>query len=177
VIGKFNGPDFLVKSCTVDLLGYNKAKEENEKLRTKEAICVNFCCGSGLLLDNERPGAEIQEVKFYFDFGEKFKDRIERVWRRFRKRREHPHWVDQIKSIEPASAKDVSALQAADVVAWIVNAHYYRERVAKSPPDCFLDSVHPIYYWVKALRLMLGLMGEMHGFYDYEKIKSDYANE
>ncbi len=55
--------------------------------------------------------------------------------------------------------------------------HYYRERVAKSPPDCFLDSVHPIYYWVKALRLMLGLMGEMHGFYDYEKIKSDYANE
>src|SRR6266496_481939 len=80
----------------------------------------------------------------------------------FRKRREHPHWVDQIKSIEPASAKGVSALQAADVVAWIVNAHYYRERVAKSPPDCFLDSVHPIYYWVKALRLMLGLMGEMH---------------
>ena len=158
LMGQFKGPEFLIKSCTINLLDYERAKRENPKLRTKEAICVNFCCGSGLPLDAERPDAEHQEVELYFDVGEKFKDRIDRVWQRLKKRKNHPGWVDQIFSIGTVSSEDVSGLQAADIVAWTVRGHYCGHEHAS------------------AFYLFLTVMGGLHGFYDYERIKTEYAN-
>jgi hypothetical protein len=158
IIGKFRGsPEFLVKSCTVDLAAYNNLKNtEGTALRTKEEICVNVCCGSALPSDPDSKPGELQKLELYFDVKEKFKDRIERVWSRHIKRRVHPTWVDQIVSIAPVRQMETPALQAADTVAWAVNAFYCGDERARA------------YFFMMRI-------GQLHEFYDHERIKKEFV--
>ena len=158
------GMEFVVKTVTIDLREYRKYKLENVHLRTPEAICVNFCCGTALPQDNANPGAEYQDVLFYFDRAEKFLRTIRSNWIRGKKHlRKEPEpsgggWPTQVKDILPVNADNVPALQAADVVAWITNGFYKGD-----------DRARPLFQ-----RLF---PGRMRKFYDYETIKKEYAGD
>jgi hypothetical protein len=157
VLGKFPGPEFLIKSCTVEMKGYQTAKKENPHLRRAEAICVNFCCGTGLPPDKTDPDSPYPKVELYFDRNEPYLDTLYSNWL---KRRKHQGWPSQIQQIKSVKACDCPGVQAADLVAWIWNAFHRDDSIAR----CFF----PIF---------LDLLGGMHKFYDYELIKRDYGND
>jgi Protein of unknown function (DUF3800) len=156
VLGRFPGPEFILKSCTVKMEDYRRAKAENIHLRRPEAMCVNFCCGTGLPPDKSDPDSLYHKVGFYFDRNEPYLRTICSNWQ---KRRRHSGWPRQIHSIQSVTAGNYPALQAADVVAWIANGFHKGDTRAK-----------PLF-------IIIPLSGGMHEFYDYERIKSDYGND
>src|SRR5262249_13982608 len=76
VLLKFPGPEFILKSCTVKMEDYRKVKKENIYLRRAEAICVNFCCGTGLPPDKSDPDSQYPKVIFHFDRNELYLDTL-----------------------------------------------------------------------------------------------------
>ena len=102
-------------------------------------------------------------VEFYFDRNEPYLDTLYSNWAKRRKRRAlHSEcgWPLQIQEIKFVKADDFPGIQAADLVAWIWNAFYKDDTIAKSLFPMFLD-----------------LLGGMHKFYDYELIKRDFGND
>jgi hypothetical protein len=155
VLGRFIGPEFIIKTCTVKMEDYRRVKAENIHLRRPEAICVNFCCGTGLPPDKSDPDSPYQKVVFYFDHNEPY---LRTLYSNWQNRRKNPGWPRQIQNIESVTSK-VPALQAADVVAWIANAFY--------KGDTRAEGLFPI----------IPLSGGIYAFYDYETIKRDYGDD
>jgi len=152
VMGHFDEHKHLAAySCTVLLNDWVRAKRKIPKLQSAESMCVNVCVG-GLHLPLECAN-EIRPILLYFDRGEKFMHKINRVWQR--RKRLRGTLFGQIRSIEPANA-EYYPIQAADILAWIVN---HADRQIHNE---FLDAASVI-----AIR-------RFSECYDYEKIVADY---
>jgi hypothetical protein len=161
VIGEAAGRQFVIKACTVKLDDYRKAKAGIPTLREEQALCVDYCCGTALPDpdEHERPGGAHSRVIFYFDQNERFRHYIKRVWDKERKSRSG--WTTQVKDILEVSAQGIPALQAADVIAWIINGYYKGDTRAKA-----------LFSSVKVLSLNYALFR----YYDYEQIQRQYGN-
>ena len=157
IISKFYGRKMYFKSCTIQLEDYRRARREISYLDKAEAMCVDFCVGSGLPPDDSNPGKEFQEIGLYFDMDEDFLKTIDPIWRQIRKRRRQFTWAHQVKFLLPLPSDQTPAIQAADLLAWIVGGHYRKREKAES-----------FYPYVK--NILLG----MHRVYDYKSILRDY---
>jgi hypothetical protein len=160
IVMDFVGREFVIKACTVNLVGYQKAKAEIADLRSAPALCVDYCCGTALPDKYGRPGGEHSRVIFYFDHEEPFLHTIDRVWRKGRKSRSG--WPTQIEQVLAVIAEKVPALQAADVLAWIVNGHYKGDTRARA--------------LFQSIKLFSLLSHAMYRYYDYEQILRQYGN-
>ncbi len=127
VIGEFRfstegkGSNLTAFSCTIIMEDYRRAKAENTRLREAEAICVN-CCFK-LPFDIER----FPEIVMIFDCSEGFQKTITRVWEKA-KGKELAGWPRQIRNIvnrtkerETLGTSYECPMQAADMIAWLVN--------------------------------------------------------
>jgi hypothetical protein len=159
VIWEAAGRQFVIKACTVKLDDYRKAKAEIPTLREEQALCVDYCCGTGLPDEHGSPGGAHSRVIFYFDQNERFRHYIKRVWDKERKSRSG--WTTQVKDILEVSAQDIPALQAADVIAWIMNGHYKGDTRA----TVLFPAV-----------TVLSLRHALFRYYDYEQIQRQYRN-
>lgn len=146
----------LVKSCTINLDDHQKAKALIPNLKEPEAICVDFCCGTPVSLEEDvPPHRPYSDIVYCFDQNERFLRFIDRAWRLRRKRR-RGGWPQQVQKILQASTVEEPGLQAADLIAWSTNATY---REVKRAYPYFLLNV---------------FMG-MHAFFDYDRILQEVA--
>lgn len=120
-------------SATVVLDDYARARREMT-LRAPEALCVDGSVGSlGYKDEKDLP------IVLYFDQGEEFRKHIQRVWEaaRARKRewryRRPRGWVWQVERIASADSRESCGLQAADLLAWLVNRHHSVSRDEAAP--------------------------------------------
>jgi hypothetical protein len=129
VLGRFRHQDFAAYSCTVLFDAYNRAKNEVPKLRVPEAICVNYCVG-GLSLTAEQL-ADQHPILLYFDRKESFMRTVYPVWCKGRKKK--VGWPMQVGNII-AVDNSYYPIQAADLLAWIVN-RVRRRAVERGEPQ------------------------------------------
>lgn len=128
VIGQFracerfqSGTNMIASSCSVVRKGYDRAKKEKPRLRSLEAICLNFCFNvlpRDIDSDKNHP-----EVSLVFDTNEPFLKTIHSNWIKYRGRSE-AGWPSQIKSIDKGNSLGLAPLQAADLLAWTINKHH-----------------------------------------------------
>jgi len=128
VIGQFracerfqSGTNLFASSCSVVREGYDRAKKENQRLRSLEAICLNFCFNvmpRDIDSDKHHP-----EISLVFDASEQFLKTIYSNWTKYRGRSE-AGWPTQIKQIEQGNSSCIAPLQAADLLAWTMNKHH-----------------------------------------------------
>lgn len=118
VLGCFRTVGLSAYSCTVLMGAYNEAKSQFPALRKPEAFCVNYCVG-GLQLTEEQLQSEPRPILLYFDRNEGFLHTVNRVWERHRKKK--TGWPSQVRNIIPADRFEYFPIQAADMLAWIVN--------------------------------------------------------
>ena len=119
VLATFRPAGMSVYSCTVFFDAYDAAKAQIPRLRALEAVCVNHCVG-GLRLTTERPETQTIELYLLFDRNEPFLKTVDQIWRRLKKRKSG--WAQQVQDIRTGTESDYG-IQAADLVAWIVNRH------------------------------------------------------
>jgi Protein of unknown function (DUF3800) len=117
VLAKFRPMGMSAYSCTVFFHAYDKAQAQVSKLRKPEAICVNHCVG-GLQLTDERPEDESINLHLFFDQNERFLNTVNKVWLQTKKQQRG--WPHQVRAIETRTESDYG-IQAADLLAWIVN--------------------------------------------------------
>ena len=156
VIGKYRTEYFEAYSCSVILSDYRRAQLTIPKLRSPEAICVNFCIG-GLQLspadfDSPKP------IDLFFDRKETFLKTIYAVWDQAKNKTQTKGWPKQIGDIKSVDSKTTFPVQAADMFAWIVHRHH------TGPNN------HP---WYHASFLLAEHYSKI---YNYEKIVAEYAN-
>lgn len=118
VFGEFWTKKMSAYSCTVFFAAHLEAKKMIASLRKPEAICVDYCVG-GLKLTADQLASEQQPILLYFDRGERFMHTVNCVWEQFRKNRKG--WPRQIKDIISADRSKYLPIQAADMLAWIIN--------------------------------------------------------
>jgi Protein of unknown function (DUF3800) len=106
-------------SCTVFFDAYDGAKAQMPTLRKLEAICVNHCVG-GLRLTSERTEGEPISLHLFFDRNEPFLKTVDQIWRQLKKKKRG--WAHQVRGICPID-DSYYGIQAADLLAWIVNRH------------------------------------------------------
>jgi len=125
--GEFKG-EFYGASCTVNLEDYAKACTDIPSLLLKEpsAICVNYVVTIGLMAlpeDLTRPLGKEGTIELYFDKGESFMHKVDRIWRsKPNNQLEGP--LRLVESICAADMREVIGLQAADFLAWQTNRYY-----------------------------------------------------
>ena len=120
-------------SATVVLSDYARASGEIS-LRAPEALCVDGSVGSlGYKDEKDLP------IVLYFDRGEEFRKHLQNVWDkaraqkrdwRYRRPRGWPWQIDAIRGLDSRSS---CGIQAADLLAWIVNRHETLSRDAVAP--------------------------------------------
>jgi len=159
VLGEFNDEPMFIKSCTVDLKAHAAVRHElrpQQKIfKPPESMCVDYCLGSAWPIDPVEPDARLM-IEIYFDRNEPFLNKIDSVWRRARKKKT-AGWPRQIKQIVQVS-KAFPAIQAADMIAWLMNAKYCGNQREQG------------------MSFMLHLLGPYHAFFDYDLIKERYSN-
>jgi hypothetical protein len=128
VLGKFRN-DVAAYSCTIVFDAYDKAKAEVFTLRVPEALCVNYCVGR-LSLTAEQL-ADQHPILLYFDRKETFLRTIYPVWCIARKKKSG--WPMQVGNII-AVDNSYYPIQAADLLAWIVN-RVRRRAVKRGEPQ------------------------------------------
>ncbi len=156
VIGKFRTKEFEAYSCSVRLSDYQRAKLILPKLRTPEAICVNFCVGNLRI-----PTQDIQTLKpieLFFDENERFLTTIYRIWDQAKNKSQTSGWPKQIADIKSVNSKTCLPIQAADMFAWIVHRYHTGQN-------------NHAWYAVTPL-----LAEHYSVIYDYEKIVAEYKN-
>jgi hypothetical protein len=120
-------------SATVVLSDYARASGEIS-LRAPEALCVDGSVGSlGYKDEKDLP------IVLYFDRGEEFRKHIQVVWNKARpQKREWRYrrprgWPWQIDAIQALDSHSSCGIQAADLLAWIVNRHQTLSRDSVAP--------------------------------------------
>jgi hypothetical protein len=163
VLGAFNEEPMFLKTCTVDLKAHALVEEElrvqQKVLRPPESICVDYCCGSDWPVDPAAPNERLQ-IEMFFDQDEPFLHKINSVWQRARKSA-RTGWPGQVKKIDFIVNNDrspVPAIQAVDMIAWLMNARYCGNKREQG------------------LSFMLQLLTRYRAFFDYERIKERYPN-
>jgi hypothetical protein len=86
-----------------------------------EKICVDAAVKQ-MLFEGRREFKD-GEVELYFDRNESFRGHVYSEWA-IKKRSKKPWWSDMVKTVAPARMEDTPGLQAADMVAWLLNRHY-----------------------------------------------------
>jgi hypothetical protein len=114
--------NLIASTCTVLMDDYRRAKKENPKLRTPEAICVRFCVNQMPYDIDIVSGGDRPQFVLFFDRNEKFLHTIKRVWDRHKKKPE-AGWPKQINLITDGNSMEMRPFQAADMFAWVVNKH------------------------------------------------------
>jgi hypothetical protein len=153
VIGKFLPENLRAYSCCISLEDYQRARREFPFLQENEAaaIGVDQCVGGLQFLAEDL--AEPKPLTLYFDKSEPFFHTIDSVWRRSRKAAEiYGGWPRQMKNIYEADHRVTYPLQAADLLARVVQRHYTR----------------PDHEW---LFLSSKLMNHHRWFLDYGRLK------
>ena len=154
---KFGTSGFCVKSCTVNLVDHEKAKATLFGLKDPEAICIDVCCGSSVQVNESLMQSQTQiALSFCFDRNERFLRFFDSAWRKRRKKLDKGGWPQQVKEIYPASAEQETVLQAADFVAWNMNAFHRKNE-------------HGLLHAFE-----LHFLGP-HWHYDYETICTEYS--
>jgi len=156
VIGKFRTEEFEAYSCSVILSDYQRARLRIPKLRSPEAICVNFCVGN--LRIPTQDIETLKPVELFFDENEPFLNTIYRIWDQVKNKSQTRGWPKQIADIKSVNSKTSLPIQAADMFAWIVHRHLTG------------SNNHP---WYAATILLADHYSKI---YDYEKIVAEYAN-
>lgn len=157
VFAAFRLRHLLAYSCSVIMEDWNRAKEEISALNSPESISVNYCVG-GLHLPEDCAG-EARPVVLYFDRNEAFMHKVNRVW--LKKRKLQGTLFRQIRDIIPADSEHVP-IQAADMLAWIVNHQFNDDlrQLSGVPSLLKISSVIAIEHFCTT--------------YNYEKILEDY---
>lgn len=126
--GEFKG-EFYGASCTVNLADYEKALVDIPSLKEPEAICVDYVVTIALMAlpeNLDKPFGKEGTVELYFDKGESFMHKIDRIWRsKPNNQLEGPFRL--VSNIGKADATEVIGLQAADYLAWHTNRHYAQD--------------------------------------------------
>jgi hypothetical protein len=163
ILGAFNEEPMFIKSCTIDLQAHARVKDElklrRKVLRPAESICVDYCCGSDWPIDPAAPNERLK-IEMLFDRGERFLNKIDRVWRCARKKKTTgwPRQIQQIFKVVNDEISPVPAIQAVDMVAWLMNAWHCGNKREQG------------------LSFMLHLLSSYLTFFDYERIKERYPN-
>jgi hypothetical protein len=142
-----SGSNLLGSSCSVSREDYERAKSDRPQLRSREAICLNYCFN--VLprdLDSEKTHPDVILV---FDQNEEFMKTIYRNWINYRNHVD-AGWPSQIKAIEKGNTSKDIPLQAVDLLAWSINRHqrvgYHRGFIAP-----FLIALHKNVYTYDSL--------------------------
>jgi hypothetical protein len=172
VWGKFVGERLQAYSCCLVLEDYRRISGENPSLEKKKAeeVCLKCCvdcCVGGLQITHEDFDVP-RPISLYFDRGEPFLHRIDRVWRSTegqKAQRNRYGWPYQVASITVADWRDVYPLQAADLLAGIVYRHYSSDN-----QDTCVEGEE----WYEA---SLMLMNHRTRHFDYERLKEAYEKQ
>jgi hypothetical protein len=120
--------EFYGASCTVNLEDYAKASADmpSRSLKEPEAICVDHVVTIALRALPENlalPLGKEGRVELFFDKGESFMHKVDRIWRsKPNNRLKGP--LQLVSSIAAADMREVIGLQAADFLAWHTNRYY-----------------------------------------------------
>lgn len=120
--------EFYGASCTVNLEDYTKASADmpSHSLKEPEAICVDHVVTVALRALPENlnlPLGKEGRVELFFDKGEPFMHKVDRIWRsKPNNRLKGP--LQLVSSIVAADMREVIGLQAADFLAWHTNRYY-----------------------------------------------------
>jgi len=110
--------------CTIDMDAYRKLELEGIRMDSAVEICSK--CPETVLAwyVTKYPGI-IQNLHFFFDQGEPFKEVFEKTWVANKNNVLGSHGADifwgLLKTVTSADMRDYPALQAADMLAWSVN--------------------------------------------------------
>jgi hypothetical protein len=118
--------EFYGASCTVNLADYRKACADIPSLKEPEAICIDFIVTIALMIlpeNHKLPLGKEGTVELFFDKGESFMHKIDRIWRsKPNHKLEGP--LQLVSHIGPTDMRVVIGLQAADFLAWHTNRYY-----------------------------------------------------
>ena len=176
VIADLDVAAFNCFACGVSLSDYDRALRECPYLQAPphykqpkppEAICVDWCTGHlfnrlDIDVDKEDP----VNIELVFDRNEGFIHWIHRVWTaptkvrpNWAKKRRSGDWLKaRITSVKSADMETYRELQAADVVAWVVNRHH-----THGDRDTWYDKLQDKHK-------------RDFKFYDYKALMSRYGN-
>jgi hypothetical protein len=109
---------FYGVACTINLQDYNRASKEIS-LKEAEAICVDNVVGKALMVlpaDPSKPFGKAGTVELFFDKGEQFMHKVNRIWQAkpYSKLRGHHRLISAIETVE---AQQEYGVQAADFLA------------------------------------------------------------
>jgi len=124
VIGTFRQEHLTAYSCTILMEGYRGANRILKTLKPAEAICVDFCVGGLYLTADDL--AEPGPIIIHFDGNERFLRYIYRAWQLARRRNPKAEWARQIRDVRSVRG-ELPEIQAADLLAWIVNRYHTQE--------------------------------------------------
>jgi hypothetical protein len=125
--GSFKG-EFYGASCTINLKDYKRICSDmpTHKLKEPEAICVDHVATIALKALPENPSMPFGKegtVELFFDKGESFMNKVDRVWRsKSHDKLEGP--LQLVSNIASADMHKTIGLQAADFLAWHTNRCY-----------------------------------------------------
>lgn len=129
VLGRFRSSEnnLIAAGCTVLMEDYRKAQKQISGLRSPEAICVQICfnrlpCDIDVDgIDSDKP-----DIMLFFDRNEKFLRTIDKTWRKY-PIQEGCGWPEQVKNISEVNSAECLPVQAADLLAWILNKKHNRD--------------------------------------------------
>ena len=145
------------RTCTLDSEAYRSARLKVPTLTKHQyAICTAYCTG-GMLITPEDEGKE-NVVSIYFDRNEPYMTHIYNVWQKG-KSKSIKGWPKQVANITPVDSTKVIAVQAADLLAWIVGRHYTKG----DHEDLFISTRF--------------IVNHKHAFYDQDRILEHYGKQ
>jgi hypothetical protein len=111
---------FYGVACTINMQDYKRASKEIPSLKEPEAICVDNVVTLALMAlpdDPSKPFGKSGTVELFFDKGERFMHKINRVWRSkpYHKLKGYHRLISAVAAVE---ARHVYGVQAADSLAW-----------------------------------------------------------
>jgi hypothetical protein len=113
VAGKVRGV-----TVTVDLKDYKQIQDSGVPIISVDAICSTNCVALSMLAYGE---SSLKGVALFFDRGEPYCGYIRNRWNNKKTRTKYPVW-NAIQRIAEVDMRVTSGLQAADLLAWSVNA-------------------------------------------------------
>jgi hypothetical protein len=123
VLGRFNWMTDRAYACTVVVPDYDRAKAERPTLESIEYLALNFCL-SHLFLDTpELPNGRRDMLECIFDRCEPYQPCLSELWKSDEERRRDV-CLDHIASPYEVDMRKVYPVQAADLLAWLLNRHY-----------------------------------------------------
>ena len=124
-------------AATVMLDGYRRAKLERPSLLTPEAMCVYFCKGNIVVPRGE-------SILMVFDHDERFIDEIKPDYLERKRRFESEgvsDWSTQTVNMIEDHWQSVRPLQAADLIAWLVQRYEKIKRQPNALPNAHAEAM------------------------------------